>query len=56
MSMNTIVEFFEQITGISLNLSHNPTLVLVLVFGFLIVYEIIHIVFGSAFGFMNNRK
>lgn len=53
--MTTLLEFFENITGITLNMDNNITFALVIIFGFFIVYDIIHIVFSSLFGFVNKN-
>ena len=50
--MTTLLEFFQNITGIQLNLNNDIVLALVIVFGFLICYDVIHIVFSSLFGFV----
>lgn len=50
--MSSFLDFFNEITGITLNLDNDITLALVIVFGFLICYDIIHIVFSSLFGFV----
>lgn len=54
--MTTLLEFFQNVTGITLNMNNDIVLGLVLVFGFLIVYDIIHIIFGSAFIFITGNK
>ena len=50
--MTTLVEFFQNITGIQLNLNNDIVLSLVIIFGFFICYDVIHIVFSSLFGFV----
>lgn len=54
--MQTLLEFFQNVTGITLNMNNDIVLSLVIVFGFLIVYDIIHIIFGSTFNFLSGNK
>ena len=50
--MSTLVEFFNSVTGFDvLNLGNNPIHFLIVAFAFVIVYDVIHIVFGSLFDF-----
>ena len=50
--MSTLIEFFNNVTGLDvLNLGSNPIHFLIVVFGFVIVYDVIYIVFGSLFDF-----
>lgn len=53
--MTTLIDFFETITGMTLNMDNDVTAALVIIFGFFIVYDIIHIVFSSPFGFVNKK-
>ncbi len=54
--MTTLLEFFENVTGITLNMNNDIVLTLVIIFSFLIVYDIIHIIFGSAFRFLSGNS
>lgn len=50
--MSTLIEFFNNVTGLDvLNLGNSPIHFLIVVFAFVIVYDVIHIVFGSLFDF-----
>lgn len=49
--MSNLIEFFETITGLTIPESPVFTALIVL-FGFMIVYDVIHIVFGSVFQFI----
>lgn len=50
--MSTLIEFFNNVTGLDvLNLGNNPIHFLIVAFAFVIVYDVIHIVFGSLFDF-----
>ncbi len=55
--MSTLIEFFNNVTGLDvLSLGNNPIHFLIVVFGFVIVYDVIHIVFGSLFDFTYRNK
>lgn len=45
--MTSLLDFFNTITGLNLNINNPVVLVLVCVFGFLILYNIVHVIFGS---------
>lgn len=49
--MTNLIEFFETLTGLTIPESPIFTALIVL-FGFIIVYDVIHIVFGSVFQFI----
>lgn len=50
--MANLIEFFNNITGLDvLNLGNSPIKFLIVAFAFVIVYDVIHIVFGSLFDF-----
>lgn len=49
--MSNLLEFFNTLTGLSLPSEPLFTALLV-IFGFLIVYDVIHIIFGSVFSFI----
>lgn len=53
--MTNFIDFFESITGLSLDWSLPPLQALALICGFIIVYDIVHIVFGSMFGFIQRK-
>lgn len=49
--MSNLIEFFETITG--LTVTSDPLFTaLAIIFGFIIVYDLIHIIFSSVFGFI----
>lgn len=54
----TLTEFFNIITGMGIDMDNPIHAGLMLTFGFLIVYDVIHILFSSVFGFtaFNTRK
>ena len=50
--MSTLIEFFNNVTGLDvLNIGNSPINFLIVAFAFVIVYDVIHIVFGSLFDF-----
>ena len=54
--MSTLVEFFNTVTGLDvLNIGSDPIKYVIVVFGFLICYDVVHIVFGSLFDFTYKR-
>ena len=54
--MSNLIEFFNQVTGLDiLNLGSDPIKFVVVVFGFLICYDVVHIVFSSLFDFTYKR-
>lgn len=49
--MTNLIDFFETITG--LTVTSDPLFTsLAIIFGFIIVYDLIHILFSSVFGFI----
>ena len=54
--MTTLVDFFNTVTGLDvLNIGFDPIKYVIVVFGFLICYDVVHIVFGSLFDFTYKR-
>lgn len=54
--MSNLIEFFNTVTGLDvLNIGSNPVKYVIVVFGFLICYDVVHIVFGSLFDFTYKR-
>lgn len=50
--MQTLIEFFNNITGFDvMSMDSNPINYIIVIFGFIIVYDVIHVVFGSLFDF-----
>lgn len=49
--MTNLIEFFETLTGLSFP-SDPLFIALAVIFGFFIVYDLIHIIFSSVFGFI----
>lgn len=50
--MSNLIEFFNQIVGFDvLSMDSNPINYIIVIFAFIIVYDVIHIVFGSLFDF-----
>lgn len=49
--MTNLIQFFETITG--LTVTSDPLFTaLAIIFGFIIVYDLIHILFSTVFGFI----
>lgn len=54
--MSNLIDFFQTITGLSLDWSNPALQVLACVCGFVIVYDVVHSVFGSLFGFTTGYR
>lgn len=50
--MNNLIEFFETLIGFDFPVNEPLFMALAVIFGFLIVYDVIHIVFSSVFSFI----
>ncbi|MCM1363591.1 MAG: hypothetical protein NC122_00615 [Faecalibacterium sp.] len=54
--MTNLIEFFNKIVGFDvLSMDSNPINYIIVIFGFFIVYDVIHIVFGSVFDFTHKK-